>query len=160
MRLSPRPSHLLFKMSANISLPIIGWREWLTLPDLGISRIKAKTDTGARSSALHTHDYRVFTENGIEMVRFHIHPLKKANSEELECILPVSGFREVKDSGGHSELRPFIKTTAKIGDIEWTIDVSLTNRERMKFRMLLGRAAISDHFIVDPSQSYLLGSKH
>lgn len=124
-----------------------------------MSWIKAKVDTGARSSALHTHDYEVFQRDGADHVRFHLHPLRTSDSPELECVAPVSDYREVKDSGGHPERRPFIRTRAKIGDIEWDIDLSLTNREGMKFRMLLGRAALAENFIVHPSQSYLLGPK-
>lgn len=141
------------------SPPTIGWREWLELPDIAIPGVKAKIDTGARSSALHTHDYEVFEEDGIEKVRFHLHPLTSTDAIELECVAPVSDYREVKDSGGHPERRPFIKTLAKLGEIEWEIDLSLTNREGMKFRMLLGRAALAGRFLVDSSSSYLLGKK-
>lgn len=143
----------------NAELPIIGWREWLSLPDLGIPGIKAKIDTGARSSALHTHDYTVFTENGVEMVRFHLHPLTATDRVELECVAPVSDFREVKDSGGHPEQRVFIRPRIELGGVSWEIDLSLTNRESMKFRMLLGRSALANRFVVHPSKSYLLGPR-
>ena len=136
---------------------LIGWREWLALPDLAIPGIKAKIDTGARSSALHTHDYEVFQRDGRDYVRFHLHPLVKTWKIELNCEAPLLGYRNVKDSGGHSQSRPFIRTRARIGEFEWEIDLSLTNRENMKFRMLLGRAALAQNFAVDPSSSYLLG---
>jgi hypothetical protein len=138
--------------------PVIGWREWVALPDLGIAGVKAKVDTGARSSAIHTHDYEIYeTALGERRVRFHLHPLRTRKWLELECDAPVTGLREVKDSGGHVELRPFLRTTVTLGGIEWPVDLSLTNRESMRFRMLLGRAALRGRFRVDPARSYLLG---
>lgn len=135
----------------------IGWREWLSLPKLRVPGIKAKIDTGARSSALHTHDYEIFEKNGREYVRFHLHPLRRIDEILLTCEAPVSDYREVKDSGGHAERRPFVRTRARLGNVEWDVDLSLTNREGMKFRMLLGREALAERFLVNPSSSYLLG---
>jgi hypothetical protein len=137
---------------------IVGWREWMALPDLKIPGIKAKIDTGARTSALHTHDYEIFDKDGKEWVRFHLHPLVKSTKIELACEAPVSDYREVKDSGGHIERRPFIHTTGRMASFEWRFEVSLTNRESMKFRMLLGRTALSGLFVVDPQSSYIMGS--
>ena len=134
--------------------PIIGWREWLSLPDLGIPGIKAKVDTGARTSALHTHDYTLFERDGAQWVKFHLHPLTKSSKIEFSCEAPVTDLRNVKDSGGHVENRPFIQTTAMIGIYQWKILLSLTNRENMKFRMLLGREAVAGDFLVDPAKSY------
>lgn len=139
-------------------MPLLGWREWLSLPGINVPGIKAKVDTGARSSCLHTHDFTIFEKEGREYVRFHLHPIP-GNSVELTCEAPVLEFREVKDSGGHAEQRPFIRTLAKVGDIEWEIDLSLSNREGMKFRMLLGRQAVAGKFYVDPGSSYLIGKK-
>lgn len=133
----------------------IGWREWVSLPDIGVPGIKAKIDTGARSSALHTHDYEIFQRGNRDYVRFHLHPLTTTEEVELTCEAPVFEFRSVKDSGGHTENRPFVRTMAKLGSQEWLIDLSLTNREGMKFRMLLGRQAIAGRFIVSPESSYL-----
>ncbi|MCB1079813.1 MAG: ATP-dependent zinc protease [Verrucomicrobiae bacterium] len=139
-------------------LPMIGWREWVSLPDLGIAGVKAKIDTGARSSALHTHDYELYeTPSGERRVKFHLHPIRRRRWLELECDAPVTATREVKDSGGHVEVRPFITTTVNLGGREWVIDLSLTNRESMRFRMLLGRSALGGQFRIDPSRSYLLG---
>lgn len=139
-------------------LPIIGWREWIAFPELDIPGVKAKIDTGARSSALHTHDYEVYDgDDGEKRVRFHLHPLRDRDDVELSCDAPVSDLREVKDSGGHAELRPFIVVNAQLGEFSWPIELSLTNREGMRFRMLLGRAAVKGHFLVDSSRSYLLG---
>jgi hypothetical protein len=139
------------------SLSIIGWREWLALPELGIPGIKAKVDTGARTSALHTHDFEIYTSGGEERVRFHLHPLRGNEEIELECDSAVTSVREVKDSGGHVEKRPFIQTIARLGNHEWPIDLSLTNRENMRFRMLLGRTAMRKQFAVDPSRSCVTG---
>jgi hypothetical protein len=138
-------------------LPILGWREWLSLPGIGVPGIKAKVDTGARTSCLHTHDFEVFDREGREYVKFHLHPLTHEDCTELTCEAPVLDFREVKDSGGHPERRPFIRTFAKVGRVEWEIDLSLSNREGMKFRMLLGRQALAGRFWVDPASSYLIG---
>lgn len=138
-------------------LRTIGWREWLALPDLAIPGIKAKIDTGARSSSLHTHDYEVVNRNGVEVVRFQLHPLRSTSDVLLTCEAPVADYREVKDSGGHGERRPFIRTLVRIGAVEWMVDLSLTNREGMKFRMLLGREALADRFMVNPGSSYLIG---
>jgi hypothetical protein len=137
---------------------VVGWREWLALPDLGIPGIKAKVDTGARTSALHTHDYEIYhTVGGEKRVRFHLHPLRRSQAVELSCDAVVVDEIEVKDSGGHAELRPFIVARAQLGEFSWNIRVSLTNREGMKFRMLLGRTALAGLFIVDCRSSYLTG---
>lgn len=148
------------KNGANNSAPllVIGWREWVSFPDLAIPGVKAKVDTGARSSALHTHDYEIYeTPGGEKRVRFHLHPLRNRDDVEVECDAPVTAVREVKDSGGHVELRPFLITTARLGSIEWPIELSLTNRESMRFRMLLGRTALRGRFVVDSGRSTLLG---
>ena len=121
---------------------ILGWREWVALPELGIPAIKAKIDTGARTSAL----------------RFWLHPLRNKQDIELVCEAPVVQRRLVKDSGGHSEERYVIESAVRIGDRQWTIELSLTSREDMMFRMLLGRSAItSGRLKIDPAASYLTG---
>jgi len=140
-------------------LPHIGWREWLSLPELGIPGIKAKIDTGARTSAIHTHDYEIYEAGGETRVRFHLHPLRNRADIELECDSLVTAVREVKNSGGQVERRPFIQTTARMGDYEWPIELSLTNRERMRFRMLLGRTAVRMKFAVDPGRSCLASKR-
>lgn len=135
---------------------LIGWREWLALPDLGIPGIKAKIDTGARSSALHTHDYTVEQVDGTPWVTFHLHPLVHRPDVQLTCRAEVVAFREVKDSGGHVEKRPFVRTRAFMAGISWPVMLSLTNRESMKFRMLLGRTAMAGRFAVDAGLSYVV----
>lgn len=141
----------------NRQKPIIGWREWLALPQLGILAIKAKIDTGARTSALHTFSLNAFSANGQEMVRFGIHPLQKRDDVEVFCEAPVIERRHVKDSGGHVEKRYVIRTTIALKGELWQIDISLTNRDSMLFRMLLGRTAVEKRFLIDPGQSYTAG---
>ncbi|QBG48395.1 ATP-dependent zinc protease [Verrucomicrobia bacterium S94] len=135
----------------------LGWREWCALPDLGIPAIKTKVDTGAKTSCLHTFSIIPFRENGIDYVRFKVHPLQKNETVVLECTAPVKDERVVSDSGGHKEMRYIIETRMRIGDKERLIEMSLTNRDSMRFRMLLGRRAMEENTIVDPSASYLNG---
>jgi len=143
----------------NCSHPVIGWREWMSFPELEIGHIKAKIDTGARTSALHAFYVEPFHENGVAMVRFGIHPLQKRMDIALECAAPVLDQRIITDSGGHPEMRYVIETPVTLGDITWPIQVTLTNRDNMRFRMLLGRTALQERFLIDPSRSYLLGKK-
>ncbi|EAT14679.1 ATP-dependent zinc protease [Desulfuromonas acetoxidans] len=132
---------------------VVGWREWLCLPQLNIPWIKAKIDTGARTSALHTCFVEEFTRDNQHWVRFRLHPLQGATIPELTCEAVVKDRRTVTDSGGHREQRYVIETLARLGDEEWPIEMTLTNRETMRFRMLLGRTAM-DRLLVDPSRSY------
>ncbi len=136
-------------------LQIIGWREWLQLPQLGIEHIKAKIDTGARTSALHTFDLETYLDKGVRMVYFKVHPLQDNQDLIVECHYPVLDRRLVADSGGHREQRYVIVTEARLGDISWEIEMTLTNRDTMRFRMLLGRTAMAKRFLVDPRKSYL-----
>lgn len=136
----------------------IGWREWVSLPELGIRRIKAKIDTGARTSALHAFSVEILEET-IEKksVCFMIRPYSRhAFQKTIRCITELVDIREVTDSGGHAEQRCVIKTPIVIGKYRWPIEITLTNRDTMRFKMLLGRTALGQHFIVDPSRSYLI----
>jgi len=136
-----------------------GWREWVGLPELGLLNIKAKVDTGARTSTLHAFKLRTFREEGRERVEFKIHP-KQRNSDIVEiCVADVVDERIVTDSGGHREKRLIIVTPLTIGTYSWPIEMTLTARDNMMFRMLLGRTAIGGIARVDPSRSYLVGKR-
>jgi hypothetical protein len=137
---------------------VIGWREWIALPDLGIAAIKAKIDTGARSSALHAFDVETFSLDGQEKIRFKVHPQQRDITQTTISEADILDRREVRNSGGYVELRYAILTSIEIGGVRWSIELTLTNRDTMGFRMLLGRQAIRDRFFVDPGRSFLLDS--
>jgi hypothetical protein len=136
---------------------IIGWREWITLPELGIPAVKAKIDTGARTSALHVFNLEEFETDGRQMVRFGIYPMQQRKDITRFCEVPVLERRRVKNSGGHLEKRYVIQTIAVMGTINWSIEITLTNRDPMLFRMLLGRTAVKNKFLINPGRSYLTG---
>lgn len=135
---------------------IIGWREWVSLPELGIKRLKAKVDTGARTSALHAHQVECYQENGVNKVRFAIYPLRHFPERQVICVSDLLDIRWVTDSGGHREQRPVIKTLINMAHKTWPIEITLTSRDDMSFRMLLGRTAMQHQFVVNPASSYLL----
>jgi hypothetical protein len=136
-------------------LAIIGWREVLVLPELGIEKIKAKIDSGARTSALHAFDLDYFTYENQEMVKFKVHPHQKDSHTTITAYARLLEHREVTNSGGHTQLRPVIKTVVKLGLYQWEIELTLTNRDVMGFRMLLGRQALKKRFLIDSSRSFL-----
>ncbi|UWQ15716.1 RimK/LysX family protein [Aliiroseovarius sp. M344] len=135
---------------------IIGWREHIALPQFGILDLPAKVDTGARTSALHAVDQSVFERDGAQWVEFMI-PLKNRRTTRRICA-PLLEERNIKNTGGVPERRLVVRTTLVIGKRHWLIDVSLANREKMEFDLILGRSAIRTHkMLVDPRRSYLAG---
>ena len=136
-----------------------GWREWVTLPALGIDKIKAKVDTGARTSALHAWHIQEIERDGAPWARFCVHPTQRTMVGEIWCEAPIIDHREVRNSGGRAEHRYVVETELQLGQEIWPIELTLTSRDDMGFRMLLGRTAIREKLLVDPGRSYLLGKK-
>jgi len=136
---------------------MVGWREWVSLPDLGIKALKAKVDTGARTSALHAEKIKIFRNRrtGARSVRFLLYARKHKRNEQW-AKAPLVGFRNVKSSNGEITKRPVIKTALHLGQEHWSIEITLINRNIMGYRMLLGRSAIKQGFLIDPARSYLL----
>ncbi len=133
---------------------IVGWREWAALPQLKIKRIKLKVDTGARTSALHAFNIRPLRKGSKDFVRFEVHPLQRNEELVQNCVCPIRDYRWVMDSGGKREKRFVIETPIRLGSDEWPIEITLTDRDQMRFRMLLGRHAVKNRFFVDPGGSY------
>lgn len=135
----------------------IGWREWVQLPGLGIPWVKAKVDTGARSSAIHAFYTERFTRNGEAWVRFGVHPMQGDTETVIDCEAPLVDERAVTDSGGHREQRPVILTSLTLGGITREVEMTLTDRDSMLFRMLVGRTAMNRDIVVSPGCSFLTG---
>ncbi|AVJ55192.1 ATP-dependent zinc protease [Idiomarina sp. OT37-5b] len=134
----------------------LGWKEWGALPDIGIDRIHMKVDTGAKTSCLHAFKLEPFERDGATWLKVYVHP-QQDSLQEHSFEAPVYEQREVTDSGGHTEVRYVIRTRLVLGQFDQVIELTLTNRDTMKFRMLLGRQAMRQHFIVNPAQAHLLG---
>ncbi len=133
---------------------VLGWEEWVGLPDLDLPAIKAKVDTGARTSALHAFFVEPFGSPSRRMVRFGVHPIPGRNDVTVTCTAEVVDHREVTSSNGESEMRYVIRTPVKLGERTWPIELTLANRETMSYRMLIGRQAIQDDMLVDPATSF------
>jgi hypothetical protein len=137
----------------------IGWREWVSLPDLGVGAIKAKIDTGARTSALHAYQIEPFRRGGALWLRFELHPIQRGEASKVTCEARAIDERTVRNSGGGVERRYIIKTLLKLGEQAWSIELALANRDQMGFRMLLGRTALEGRALIEPGRSYLLGAR-
>lgn len=138
---------------------MVGWREWVALPELGVKRIKAKFDTGAKTSAIHAFEIARYRRDSQDWVRFTVHPLQHTPARERVCEKPILDERWVTNPGGRRQKRIIIATTVRIGDDEWPIELSLTERDEMGFRMLIGRTAMHGRVVVDPDASYRAGRR-
>jgi hypothetical protein len=136
---------------------LIGWREWCALPQLNLNRVKAKIDTGARTSALHAFDISDFEKQGEKYVRFSVHPHQQNNETLVHCEAKVLDRRHVTSSNGQKEERYVIVTQLCLGKACWEIELTLSNRDPLRFRMLLGREAFKHRVLIDPSESYCQG---
>jgi len=141
----------------NVISSTVGWREWAALPGLAIPAIKVKIDTGARTSALHALNIERTKVNGRDMVSFDVQPLQRNTTVTLRTEAPLVDIRKVSDSGGHTENRFVISSRLQLGPIDQDIDITLTERNSMLFRMLIGRTALADNVLVDSAASYLCG---
>ena len=137
--------------------PVIGWREWIELPELGVEAVKAKIDTGARTSSLHAFGLERFRRDGREMVRFEAHPLQRDTSISIPVEAELVDRRTVRSSTGDETLRPVVETEVELMGERWTMELTLVRRDPMGFRMLLGRQAFRGRFLVDASRSYFGG---
>lgn len=140
------------------ALPV-GWREWVALPGLGIDGIKAKIDTGARTSAIHAFAIVEFERRGAKWLRFELHPLQRSTRKSVVVEAPLVEYRQVRSSTGQATRRAVIATEIVLGRQRWTIELTLASRDQMGFRMLLGRQALRGRCTVDPGRSYLASER-
>lgn len=140
------------------TLTLIGWRECIALPDFGIPVIRAKIDSGAASSSIHATKIEYSTDGDRQLVQFQIHPHQRDIKDTVTVTAPLLEHRPIKSSNGQKQTRPVIETHIQLGDQQWAIELNLTNRHLMGFRMLLGRQALRKRFLVDVSKSFLQSS--
>ena len=138
---------------------VIGWREWLSIPTLGIESIKAKVDTGARTSSIHAFDLKTFTDRGAPHASFVIQPLQRRRNPRVECIAEIFDERVIKSSTGHEQRRYVIRVDVGLAGQTWPIELTLANRDEMGFRLLLGRQAIRGRFLIDTARSFIADRK-
>lgn len=143
-------------LAARVERRTVGWREWVSLPALGIDRIKAKFDSGARTSALHAANQEIYEEGGRTWVRFCAYPIQRDDETVVRCAAPVADRRWVTNSGGDRERRYVIATLLDIGGASWEVELTLTSRDQLGFRMLIGREAMRGRLVVDPARSFCL----
>lgn len=145
-------------IKTKVKRPRIGWQEWCAFPDLNIPAVKSKTDTGAKTSALHADNIKPFEKNGEKFVRFDVHPITKNRTLTVTCEAPVIDHRIVTSSNGEREKRYVIRTCFVFGEYQFDADLTLTSRYGMSFRMLLGKEALkAGKFLVDPTKNYIHG---
>ena len=137
----------------------VGWREWIALPEFRVAAIKAKIDTGARTSALHAYRIEPFRRAGALWLRFELQPLQRSLTVRVVCEAPAVDERVVKNSGGSVERRYIVRTLVRLGEVSWPIELALANRDQMGFRMLLGRTALQRRVLIEPGRSFLLGAR-
>lgn len=140
-----------------INLPVIGWREWVTLPGLGIKNIKVKVDSGARSSSLHAFNLKIFDREGVQWVKFRVQPAQRSDEDSVVVESEILEFRSVRSSSGVAKMRPVIVTDLELLGERWPVEITLASRDEMGFRMLLGREAFRGRFLVDGGNSYYGG---
>lgn len=133
---------------------VVGWREWVAMPGLGVEWLKAKVDTGARTSSLHAFALREFQRDGSAWVRFEVHPWQRSSADAVEVELPVHDRREVRSSTGHVQERLVVTIDLRLLDRVVPAEVTLTRRDEMGFRMLVGREVLRQGFLVDAAASY------
>lgn len=138
---------------------VIGWREWVALPELAVERIKAKIDTGARTSAIHAFDIREIEIDGQRHVEFWLHPVQRKRRPQIKCVAPIFDQRHVRSSSGEQQYRYIIRTSLRIGRRRRLIELSLAKRDIMGFRLLIGRSAMPRGLLVDPNTSFLAEGK-
>lgn len=135
----------------------IGWKEWCALPMLDLPRVTAKIDTGALTSSLHAFDIRTVEKKGQTYVQFSVHPLHGSEKISVRCEALLVDRRYVRSSNGHRELRHVIRTNLAMGEEAWGIEITLADRAKMEYRMLLGRRALASRFLIDPGRKFCLG---
>ena len=133
---------------------VIGSEEWCAFPELGLPAIKARIDSGAKTSSIHAFNVQTFRRDGQLWVTFEVHPLQNDRRTSIRCERPVIDKRSVKSSSGYSETRYVVSVPLKLGDEYWDIELTLANRDSMGYRMLLGREAMTGRFLIDPASSF------
>lgn len=144
-------------MTHNQQTRIVGWREWVGLPSVGLDWLKAKVDTGAQTSSLHAFGVEEVTRGGEPWVRFEIHPLQRSARDAVTVELPVHDRRRVRSSNGQAQWRYVVLMQLRLLDEVITAEVTLTRRDAMGYRMLIGREALAQGFVVDSAASYVGG---
>ena len=136
---------------------ILGWREWVAFPELGVEKIKAKIDTGAKTSSIHAYRIREIEQDGDAYLEFFLHPVQRRKKPEIKCRARLVDKRTVTSSNGSSQHRYVVETNLRIGEKAYPVELTLTDRDEMSFRVLIGREALRDRFVVDPGKSYQMG---